>query len=76
MLARWYADLMNYFWLPCPVCGENFGGFECGDEALMETRSKGWCVCSKAACVAAAVASRQAHGVYTMPEYAANIGKR
>lgn len=32
--ARWfakqYADLHGYFWLPCPRCGEYFGGHETG----------------------------------------------
>lgn len=27
-LNHWYADLMGYFWLPCPLCGQEFGGHE------------------------------------------------
>ena len=27
-LHRWYACLMGYFWLPCPLCREYFGGHE------------------------------------------------
>ena len=31
-MLRWlhhiYADLMGYFWLPCPQCGRMFGGHE------------------------------------------------
>ncbi len=27
-LHRFYAVLMGYFWLPCPICGEYFGGHE------------------------------------------------
>ena len=23
-----YANSMGYFWLPCPLCGESFGGHE------------------------------------------------
>lgn len=23
-----YAKLFGYFWLPCPICGKNFGGHE------------------------------------------------
>ena len=23
-----YAFIHGYFWLPCPICGENFGGHE------------------------------------------------
>lgn len=25
---RWYANLVGYFWIPCPLCGEFFGGQE------------------------------------------------
>ena len=25
---RIYAKLNGYFWLPCPICGEKFGGHE------------------------------------------------
>jgi predicted RNA-binding Zn-ribbon protein involved in translation (DUF1610 family) len=28
-LNRIYARLNNYFWLPCPLCGQEFGGHEC-----------------------------------------------
>lgn len=27
-LHRIYAAVMGYFWLPCPLCGEFFGGHE------------------------------------------------
>mgnify|MGYP001580585561 CR=1 FL=1 len=27
-LHKWYANTMGYFWLPCPRCGEMFGGHE------------------------------------------------
>lgn len=31
-LPRWshklYAKTFGYFWLPCPICGEYFGGHE------------------------------------------------
>lgn len=30
---RAIATLGGYFWLPCPVCGENFGGHEWRDYA-------------------------------------------
>lgn len=29
-LNRIYAFLFGYFWLPCPICGKNFGGHELG----------------------------------------------
>lgn len=32
LLPRWmhcvYAAVLGYFWLPCPICGRNFGGHE------------------------------------------------
>ena len=27
-VARWWANAHGYFWLPCPRCGEMFGGHE------------------------------------------------
>ncbi|HEY5989109.1 MAG TPA: hypothetical protein VIV12_22420 [Streptosporangiaceae bacterium] len=27
-LHHWYAACGGYFWLPCPVCGREFGGHE------------------------------------------------
>lgn len=28
LLNRLYARVMGYFWMPCPLCGEYFGGHE------------------------------------------------
>jgi hypothetical protein len=28
---RTYARTMGYFWLPCPLCGQEFGGHEWRD---------------------------------------------
>lgn len=28
---RWYARTFGYFWLPCPLCGRDFGGHEWRD---------------------------------------------
>jgi hypothetical protein len=28
---RWFANMMGYFWIPCPMCGEPFGGHEWRD---------------------------------------------
>ena len=25
---RWWARFFGYFWIPCPVCGQPFGGHE------------------------------------------------
>ena len=53
---RWWARLkalwLGYFWLPCPVCGEFFAGFEASTEAHRQvTYAHGRCVCSKPNCV-------------------------
>jgi hypothetical protein len=29
--SKLYADLFGYFWVPCPVCGTDFGGQEWRD---------------------------------------------
>lgn len=38
----------GYFWLPCPICGEEFGGHEWKDpRAVLKTSPhEGWGVCS------------------------------
>lgn len=28
---QWYAQTNHYFWIPCPLCGEYFGGHEWRD---------------------------------------------
>ncbi|MES2950271.1 MAG: hypothetical protein V4858_17140 [Pseudomonadota bacterium] len=35
LLNRIYAWLFGFFWLPCPVCGREFGGHEAGYGALI-----------------------------------------
>lgn len=44
-LLRWFrARLGGYFWLPCPICGRNFGGNErCGSLYLGRGFSKATC---------------------------------
>ena len=50
-LPRWahrlYANLLGYFWLPCPICGRNFGGHERNFGTLRHTVSMGEMVCSE-----------------------------
>jgi len=41
-----YAWLMGYFWLPCPLCGEMFGGHESGGY-LRTLHNRGVLVCYK-----------------------------
>lgn len=50
-----YANLFGYFWLPCPVCGEHFGGHEVSafSGAVIVEKEDGphaYCVCSKNSC--------------------------
>jgi len=49
-LARLWAKLMGYFWLPCPVCGDPFAGFEWGEHSMMDGPHAGAGVCAKPAC--------------------------
>ena len=44
-IHRIYADLFGYFWLPCPICGRDFGGHEIGDVSLMHSPHEGRLVC-------------------------------
>ena len=50
-LNRWYAKTLFYFWLPCPICGEPFGGQETLlGHVLWHSEHEGSCVCYKQAC--------------------------
>ena len=31
-IKKCFANLMGYFWMPCPLCGKYFGGFEIGNK--------------------------------------------
>jgi hypothetical protein len=43
---RWLsANARGYFWLPCPICGRNFGGNEPGAGMLMHSWSNGTMTC-------------------------------
>ncbi len=45
-----YASAHGYFWLPCPICGENFGGHELKHGgSLMTSINTGRGVCSNCA---------------------------
>ena len=50
LLNKLYAWMFGYFWLPCPVCKENFGGHESGYAAIVAEDGRGYVVCSKPAC--------------------------
>ena len=40
-----YAYLFGYFWLPCPRCGQMFGGHECGNDTIWITSGSGKSCC-------------------------------
>lgn len=33
-LHAWYATALGYFWLPCEVCGQSWGGHEWKQDGL------------------------------------------
>jgi len=46
VIHRIYANLMGYFWLPCPLCRRMFGGHEwLPGNTLQESLSEGRGVC-------------------------------
>ena len=48
-LAKLHANTLGYFWLPCPICGQMFGGQEVDvhkeNSFAMTSWSGGKCVC-------------------------------
>lgn len=56
-LARAWARVFGYFWLPCPVCHEPFAGFEWGEYSMMTGDAAGTGVCARPSCQAVAEAS-------------------
>ena len=48
---RWFhhgfAAFWRFFWLPCPLCGREFGGHEAGGSIPMGDSGDGGCVCSE-----------------------------
>jgi hypothetical protein len=55
---RIYAWWFGYFWLPCPVCGEYFGGHEWGHDSRgsvsllkADDPARGKGVCSNSLCI-------------------------
>ena len=46
-LNKLYANLLGYFWLPCPVCGKYFGGHEHVETVpLINSDGRAFGVCS------------------------------
>ena len=44
-VARFLAFLFGYFWLPCPLCGKPFAGFECSEDPAVYAWRR-FCPCS------------------------------
>ncbi len=42
-----YANMMQYFWLPCALCTRMFGGHEIAKTILMTGFTSGEAVCKK-----------------------------
>lgn len=61
LMHKLYAHAFGYFWLPCPVCGEPFGGHEAHrhTEAVLCEDGHAYCVCPKPECNAEARRRRQ-----------------
>ena len=49
-LAKIWAHLWGYFWLPCPICGEMFGGHEGSLGVLIVAPGDARLTCSKLSC--------------------------
>lgn len=68
ILPRWchkfYAWFAGYFWYPCPICGEPFGGHEYrpGSTSLWFAQGRGNVVCPKPACSVEAARRNRAAG--------------
>ena len=53
-LHKCYARVFGYFWLPSPICGENFGGHELLNSAwgpgVLAEDGRAYCTCPKQSC--------------------------
>lgn len=47
-----YAYIHGYYWLPCAICGDMYGGHEAGDQPLYNDKygASGHLICYKAEC--------------------------
>ena len=57
-----WAWLFGYFWMPCPICGRMFGGFEISPVTLMFDWHMGRCVCRK--CTGRAIEANKESGLF------------
>lgn len=61
---RRYALAYGFFWFPCPICKEYFGGHEAvSDPVLKETKDRGWLICRKPSCAVEAVRRNHENGL-------------
>ena len=59
----WKAVRSGYFWKPCPICGEYFGGYEANlTVSLMLSKAEGWLICQRPSCAIDAQARNEANG--------------
>ena len=45
LFNRIYSKLNGYFWLPCPLCGQFFGGHEWDDDNTIYKGKSGIGIC-------------------------------
>lgn len=51
-VLRWLMSVWTRtFWLPCPICGENFGGWEPDGGRLYTSPGAGKMTCPKQSCI-------------------------
>lgn len=66
-LRKFWADFNGYFWLPCPVCYEYFGGFEWKSGASINVKPLKVGSCSgKGICIPCFEEGRAEHPQYLM----------
>lgn len=58
---KWYAKLFGYLWMPCPICGEEFGEHEIKDfqyVSVIGDRGEKLLCCPKDACLREAISRK------------------
>lgn len=64
------ADLGGDFWLPCPVCGEMFGGFEIGSGHVTLPDGSKKCCCKNCDFEAGQIEAMNRNIVFLSPKAA------
>jgi len=65
---KMYANLLGYFWLPCPICEEYFGGFEIGVGSVQLAKGKTMCCCKACDFDAGIIAGKNNRQVFISPK--------